>query len=54
MKPRKKEQSLILACSECQARNYSETINQKNHDDRIERRKYCPSCARHTIHRETR
>ncbi|MCY0879368.1 MAG: 50S ribosomal protein L33 [Firmicutes bacterium] len=45
---------ITLACSECQRRNYTTTKNKKNDPNRLERRKYCRWCRRHTVHRETR
>ncbi len=45
---------VILACSECKNRNYITEKNKKNDPDRIELRKYCPKCKKHTVHREIR
>ncbi|HID29435.1 MAG TPA: 50S ribosomal protein L33 [Desulfobacterales bacterium] len=45
---------VILACDECQRRNYTTTKNRRLHPDRIQQRKYCRFCRRHTIHKETR
>jgi len=28
--------------------------NKKNTPDRVELKKYCPFCKKHTVHRETR
>ncbi|MFO7154340.1 MAG: 50S ribosomal protein L33 [Caldicoprobacter oshimai] len=46
--------NITLACSECKQRNYNTTKNKKNDPDRLELRKYCKYCKKHTIHRETR
>jgi len=43
-----------LACSECKSRNYATTKNKRNDPDRIELRKYCRVCRKHTIHREAK
>ena len=43
-----------LACTECKNRNYDITKNKKNTTDRLELRKYCPVCKKHTLHRETK
>ena len=42
-----------LVCSECESRNYRTTrkLEQKG---RIEVKKYCPKCDRHTVHKETK
>jgi len=52
----KKENRMIvtLACSECKERNYTTEKNRKNDPGRIELRKYCPRCRKHTAHRETK
>ena len=43
-----------LACSECKQRNYNTTKNKKNNPDRIELKKYCKFCKKHTTHKETK
>jgi len=43
-----------LACTECKQRNYTTRKNKKNDPDRLELKKYCRWCRRHTSHRETR
>ncbi|ACI18408.1 50S ribosomal protein L33 [Dictyoglomus thermophilum] len=45
---------ITLACTECKERNYTTEKNKKNDPDRLELRKYCPRCRKHTIHREVR
>ena len=45
---------ISLACSECKRRNYSTTKNKKTTPDKLELRKYCPFCQKHTVHRETK
>jgi large subunit ribosomal protein L33 len=45
---------ITLACTECRQRNYSTSKNRHNDPDRLELRKFCPTCRKHTIHRETR
>ncbi|MCX7845352.1 MAG: 50S ribosomal protein L33 [Dictyoglomaceae bacterium] len=45
---------VILACTECKNRNYITEKNKKNDPDRLEIRKYCPKCRKHTPHREVR
>lgn len=51
-KPRKRVQ-VSLVCSECQSRNYKTTKSVEK-TGRLELKKFCPSCRKHTIHRETR
>jgi large subunit ribosomal protein L33 len=45
---------VTLACEECKRRNYQTNKSRRNSPDRIEMRKYCRWCARHTPHKETR
>lgn len=45
---------IILGCSECKNRNYSTTKNKKIHPEKLELKKYCRTCRRHTIHKETK
>src|ERR671936_734961 len=45
---------ITLACTECKRRNYMSTKSKLNTPDRLEVRKYCRWCGRHTPHRETR
>jgi large subunit ribosomal protein L33 len=45
---------ITLACENCKRRNYTTRKNRINDRDRIELRKYCRWCRRHTAHRETR
>jgi large subunit ribosomal protein L33 len=43
-----------LACTECKARNYDTTKNKQKQKNRLEVSKFCPSCRKHTPHREAR
>ncbi|NLW07506.1 MAG: 50S ribosomal protein L33 [Clostridia bacterium] len=45
---------ITLACTECKRRNYITTKNKKNDPDRIELKKYCSYCGKHTAHKETK
>ena len=45
---------ITLACTECKQRNYNTTKNKKNNPDRLEMKKYCRFCKKHTVHRETK
>ena len=45
---------ITLACSDCKRRNYSSTKNKRLHPDRVEHKKFCPFCRKHTLHKETR
>ena len=43
-----------LECQECKRRNYQTQKSKRNNPDRIELRKYCRWCGKHTPHKETR
>ena len=38
----------------CKQRNYNMTKDKKTHPDRMETKKYCRFCKRHTMHKETK
>jgi large subunit ribosomal protein L33 len=43
-----------LACNECKRRNYLTSKNKRLHPDRVEFKKFCRFCRKHTPHKETR
>jgi large subunit ribosomal protein L33 len=45
---------LLLQCTECKNRNYSTMKNKKNTTGKLEIKKYCRSCRKHTLHKETK
>ena len=45
---------ITLACGECKRRNYDTSKNKRLHPERVEFRKYCRFCDKHTLHKETR
>jgi len=45
---------ITLACEECKERNYTTTKNKKTNQERIQLKKYCGSCRKHTLHKEIR
>ncbi|HYQ86441.1 MAG TPA: 50S ribosomal protein L33 [Bacteroidota bacterium] len=45
---------ITLECSECKRRNYTTTKNKKKQSGRVEYKKYCPWCNKHTPHKETK
>ncbi len=45
---------ITLACTECKNRNYNTTKDKKTHPERMELRKYCRFCRKHTLHKETK
>ena len=45
---------ITLACTECKQRNYDSMKDKKNTPDRLELKKYCKFCKKHTVHKETK
>ena len=45
---------ITLACSECKNRNYTTQKNRRNDPNRLEFKKFCHFCRKHTLHRETK
>jgi large subunit ribosomal protein L33 len=45
---------ITLECNECKQRNYTMTKNKKKQTARVEYKKYCRFCNKHTLHKETR
>lgn len=49
-----KKKKIALACTICGSRNYSKDMGVKVRTERLEVKKYCKHCGKHTLHRETR
>ena len=47
-------QDVTLACGECKNRNYYTKKNKQNTSAKIELKKYCRKCRKHTLHKETK
>ncbi|HNS07089.1 MAG TPA: 50S ribosomal protein L33 [Anaerolineaceae bacterium] len=45
---------ITFACDDCKERNYTSEKNRRNDPTRMELKKYCPRCKKHTLHRETK
>jgi large subunit ribosomal protein L33 len=43
-----------LECSECKNKNYSVTKNKIKQPERIEQIRYCSTCNKRTLHKESR
>jgi large subunit ribosomal protein L33 len=48
------QEIITLECTECKGRNYTTTKNKKNNPDKLELKKFCPFCRKHTVHKETK
>ena len=46
-------QKIILICEECLSRNYS-TYKNKDKKERLEVKKHCKRCGKHTLHKESK
>ena len=45
---------VVLACEECKQRNYNTMKNKDNPKGKMEIKKYCRFCRKHTNHKETK
>jgi large subunit ribosomal protein L33 len=45
---------ITLECTTCKERNYTTTKNRKKHSERLEVKKYCPRCRKHSGHKEVK
>ena len=43
-----------MACADCKQRNYVTTKNKKTTTGKLEFKKFCLFCRKHTAHKETR
>ncbi len=50
----KNDKMVVLACEECKERNYTTTKNKKTNKERMELKKHCSRCNKHTVHKETK
>ncbi len=41
-----------MQCTECKEYNYHTNKNIKKLKEKLELKKYCPKCKKHTVHRE--
>jgi large subunit ribosomal protein L33 len=46
-------QTVSLACTECDSRNYR-TTRKPEQKGQLALKKYCPTCKHHTVHKETK
>jgi len=49
-----KENLVKLKCAECKNINYYTNRNKKKIKEKLELKKFCKSCRKHTIHKEMR
>ena len=46
--------SLTLECPVCRERNYTTTKKKRTMTDKLVLPKFCPTCRKHTDHKETK
>ncbi|MBS3818662.1 50S ribosomal protein L33 [bacterium] len=47
-------ENVALQCKECKRRNYTTTRNKKKQRNKLEQKKYCKFCRKHTLHKEVK
>ena len=45
---------ILLSCGVCKRKNYSITKNKRTQQGKLEVKKYCKFCDKHTKHKETK
>jgi large subunit ribosomal protein L33 len=45
---------ITLECKECKERNYQTEKNTKLDKEKLELKKHCATCKKHTLHKETK
>ncbi|MGI8785297.1 MAG: 50S ribosomal protein L33 [Acidobacteriota bacterium] len=45
---------ITLQCGDCKSKNYTTTKNKKTVTERLELKKFCRFCRKHTAHKEAR
>lgn len=53
MAKKEKRVQIHLQCSECKELNYT-TQKNKDQKEKLELKKYCKRCRKHTLHKETK
>lgn len=47
-------EKVILICEVCLNRNYTTTKNKQTQKERLEMKKFCTTCNKHTLHKESK
>ena len=47
-------ENVTLACTVSKQRNYDTEKNKRSNPDRLEMKKFCKFCGKHTVHKETK
>jgi large subunit ribosomal protein L33 len=46
------QDNIQLECTQCKNRNYASTKNKKQNPDKLELKKFCKFCKKHSQHKE--
>ncbi len=46
------QEVITFECTQCKNRNYTSTKNKKQNPDKLELKKFCKFCKKHTLHKE--
>ncbi len=46
--------TIHLVCQECKRKNYTTNKNKRRTPDKLQLKKYCNACRRHTLHKEAK
>ncbi len=47
-----RENLVKMACENCKQINYYTTRNKKKLKEKLQMKKHCPKCKKHTLHKE--
>ena len=45
---------ITLECTECKNRNYTTTRNKRQNPGKLELKKFCSTCRKHTVHKQNK
>lgn len=51
---KRKDKLVMLQCTKCGEENYITSKNKKIHLEKLELKKHCKKCKKHTPHKETK
>lgn len=51
---KERDNMIKMQCTECKHLNYFTNKNKKTLKDRLEIKKHCKFCGKHTLHKETK
>ena len=47
-------ENILLSCSDCKRKNYVTQKNKRNTTGKLQVKKYCKFCGKHTDHKEAK